>query len=825
MLHPYKIKPLFIGLFILLSIPCLKAQNEQKVLLTEVLGNLEQSSNVRFTYNFSLFQYLKVNEPDYSKKLRRVLGNISKEYPFIEFEQNDPANIRMISSFPSTLVIKAVKDSESGLSVVEYQAYIENGGIQTTTSRDSAILINVLPIDTIHISADGYEQLKIIASQLRQKNGFVSLDPQYIYLPAVELSSYFNTGISTNLNNHSLEVDMNKLGLLAGETEGDIFQLFKALPGIRSPNGKPGSFNLRGNLFNQNLIYLDYIPVYHNGHYFGTFSPYNPKIVENIEVFRNSLPSNWGGRVGGLLNLESANDVPNSLKANAFVNTVFGGASLKTPIVKDKLALILGFRGNLGINSPKLEEYSELNFQGSRIDFRKLDDEHVLDRNEVHFNDFNGKVVFQANKNHQLSLSFLNIANSSDHLFLSLNQDEYDGNISQLSNWGSSFRWNGKFSEKTSIEALASLSQLNISEQKTEGIISSSNETKFDAVKNQIQDQRLSVKGNHDFNPSHRISIGYEYKNQHIDFYSTVIEMGVVDRITERNDSASTHALFANYRSLLGLKWIINLGIRAENYSLTEQSFLEPRINASYLLSSLVNLKSAIGRSHQYVQQRIGTDFNDFKVSNQFWILSNNENPVLESDKIMFGAVLKTKEWLLDLEIFAQETRDISRKIGPTPTLFGDQMNIGMDLMLRKNWKYWQSWISYTVAQTDLDFGESNRAYFDQTHVLSINASMVIKKFKATASWSYMSGLPINLANAVNLPYTTNFPDQHQLDIGATYSWISKDSKWRGIFGVSLINVYNQELIVNQFVNAPNFDNSLRMALGFTPGIQLSLSR
>ena len=50
---------------------------------------------------------------------------------------------------------------------------------------------------------------------------------------------------------------MRDLGLLAGDTDGDILNVLKSLPGIRTPDGKPGSLNFRGSTFDHTLIYFE----------------------------------------------------------------------------------------------------------------------------------------------------------------------------------------------------------------------------------------------------------------------------------------------------------------------------------------------------------------------------------------------------------------------------------------------------------------------------------------------------------------------------------------------------------------------------------------
>ena len=81
---------------------------------------------------------------------------------------------------------------------------------------------------------------------------------------------------------------MQTLGLLAGETDGDIFNVLNNIPGIHSPSGKSGNLNFRGSTYDQNLIQIDDIPIYHSGHFLGAISPYNSSVISKA-IIRNVL--------------------------------------------------------------------------------------------------------------------------------------------------------------------------------------------------------------------------------------------------------------------------------------------------------------------------------------------------------------------------------------------------------------------------------------------------------------------------------------------------------------------------------------------------------
>lgn len=799
------------------------AQSKQRISFPTLLKQLEIKHAVSFSYNYSLMENLRVNVIDTSLNLEKSLGKIKEQTPFLSFEFSGNGNVLVIP-LKQTLYLKVVDKTDKeplfGFFIkhaANQLSYIEN------TVGESITIENTFLTDSILFQANGYKTTTLSVQDILYQNNIILLESVKALLDEVEITSYITTGITANLVDHSIETNMNKLGLLAGETGGDIFQLIKALPGIQSPNGKPGSFNLRGNVFDQNLIYFDNIPVYHTGHYFGTFSPYNPNAVETISIYRNSLPTQWGGRSGGLIDIKTEKIVVDSLSIGAFVNTVFGGGHAKIPLIKDKLSLSIALRSDLGISSPKLEEYSILNFQGSRIDLNRLDEDHILDKNEVRFNDQNAKLIYSINDKHQVSVSLLRIYNSSEHRFLSIRQNGSDENLSVLNNWGSSAQWDGRFNEKLSISSSLSVSDLNIEETRIESTINTGEELDFDFTQNEISDLKFNTTATYAFNSNTEFKTGYEVQKHTIHFLSFARSTSNPPPDKDNGKEALINSVHASVKRLFGSKWISQLGIRMDHYSLEDKWFADPRFSLTYNPVSSIYLKASAGRSHQYIKQYLGFDFDDFRVANQFWLLADENTPVLESDKAMIGSVITLGDWLFDLELYAQNTSGISRQDGMNPIEVGELNTLGADVLIKKSWKNFRSWISYSIAQTEVNFNESDRAYFDQTHVFSFNASVPLKRFNVSTSWSYMSGLPINV-NQTSVPYSTNFPDQHQLDISATYSFLKSQSRFKGIVGVSLINVYDQELIVNQFYNDPSSNGNLRMGLGFTPGVQLSFS-
>ncbi|CAG2532622.1 TonB-dependent Receptor Plug Domain [Maribacter dokdonensis] len=283
------------------------------------------------------------------------------------------------------------------------------------------------------------------AMDLNELKSPLRLQHALIHLNEVQITDYLTRGVNAKISDNTFQINMESLGLLAGETDGDVFNVVKNIPGVHTPSGKPGSLNVRGNTFDQSLIEIDDIPIYHNGHFFGAIAPYNPTTVSEIEIQRNTLSAKWGGRVGGLIHMTTKNKVPDSTSYTVQANTVYAGATAEVPLLKDKLAFYVAGRSNYpGVNSPKLRAFSNLNFQGSRLE--SVANDVNSDYFKVGFYDINSKLIYDINENHKATISYINIQNRlSAVLEDSDDKDNRDFRDLYLDNWGMTIKWEGTF--------------------------------------------------------------------------------------------------------------------------------------------------------------------------------------------------------------------------------------------------------------------------------------------------------------------------------------------------------------------------------------------
>lgn len=811
--------------------------------IVSILKSLEQKHKVVFSYNPKLIEPLTLDFQT-TGTLDEALKLIGDRLP-LKFERIGDNSV-LIIPVRSTLNFR-VQDAveETAIDIV----YISLNGEQPRYILPKEGIFSIddtFITDSLAVNTSFYHGVSTTVGAIKS-TGKVIMTPKTTDLGDVTILSHITSGVNSVLGDHRIEVDMSDLSLIAGETDGDIFQVLQAVPGIRSPNGKPGSLNLRGGPFDQNLMLFDNIPIYHTGHFFGTFSPYNPGIVDNISIYRSGLPASWGGRVGGVVDIKTQDYVPDTSSVSVMTNTVTSGIELRLPVVKNKLGIVFSARANVfGNMPPKLQAYYDLNFQGSRISDLALDGPVELRNLNIGFSDMNGKVIFKPSPKHNVSLSFLTIGNDFSYELFTPNQNRLEGETSELDNWGLTFEWKGQLSDALSLRTRYTSSQFRLEEQRTSPR-NNGNGVNREFVKNGIDDQRVDVALEVKLDNKTDLNVGYEYSNHDITFDDTIDgdNPQVVDR---RSGNGDINSLYFNIKRQFGDRFIMDAGLRSNHFSLGDQSFLAPKLFLTYLVSKSLFFKGSATGAYQYVRQNFANDFDDFRIQNQFWLLVDGNIPVLRGKQYMFGGLLDHGSWLFDIELYNKQVENVIRPNDDqqVPFVIGDLDIKGIDFLVKKRWTGFESWISYSLSHAQETFvveqqqGQGQRrevtrdAFYDQRHVLNLKLIAPINRWSLAMSWSLMSGVPVyeaepneilnNDAPRYSLDYTGHFPAQHQLDLSASYRFSKPSARWKGIVGLSLQNVYDRRNIINGFQENVNINNPIRYGLGFSPNVQVKIT-
>lgn len=803
-----------------------------KVPLVEYLDGLEEQFEVEFSYNHSLLSRVYYT-PSSCKDLQDCMKQLSLQLP-IAFESNGDNSYLILPIRKDVQFI--LSDSENGIYIPYAMIQINQGPVEYVLPvKDVYTVADLFPGDVIGIQTGFYENRTVRADEYLNSTEvkLIHLKPKTTNLNEVSIQEYMTAGIDLSLEDHSLKIDMNSLGLLAGETDGDILTLTKSIPGIQSPDGKPGNINIRNSSFDHSAIYFDGIPIYHTGHFFGTISPYNPMAVNNVVVNRGTLEAAQGGKVGGLIAIDTRNDVPDTSEFQIGLNTVYAGANASTVLLKNKLGLHFSARTNYPTTalSPKMQAFNLLNFQGSRLNPAAATINTDELSHDIQFNDLQGKLVFTPNAKHQITLSAMRISNA---FLYQLSTSR--GRLTQtediaMKNQGWNLTWNGELSKRWLAEASMLNSSLYLREDTEEKI---ANEViRSEGLVNELSDTRFKAQLTYLTSKSSKLHFGYE-RSMLSTFFKENDQVNADGK--QRSESGIIQSFYTEY-DWAGLeKLSIQLGLHSDYYASLEHYNLDPRLHLTYMLHRRFWLKASAGRAHQFIMRNYHEDFNDYQTSNQFWQLAYRSIPALNARQVMVGGLYQKGGYTADVELYSKETHGLTYPGSQFGKVRGTLSTQGIDVFLKKRWASIEAWISYSLSKTQISFEETVLAHFDQRHNFSAVFLFKMERFNASASWALLSGMPVYLPeidpNApgsngqhdLDVPYTETFPFQHQLDLSCTYKFWKRKQSWRGVIGFSALNVYDNRNIINIFQSNPNPNVPYRYSVGFAPNVHLSLS-
>ncbi len=87
--------------------------------------------------------------------------------------------------------------------------------------------------------------------------------------------------------------------------ERDILKVVQMLPGVQSVGEGAAGFNVRGSSADQNMIYINKVPVYNSSHLFGFFTSFSPDIVKDFTLYKSNLPASYGGRLASVFDIST----------------------------------------------------------------------------------------------------------------------------------------------------------------------------------------------------------------------------------------------------------------------------------------------------------------------------------------------------------------------------------------------------------------------------------------------------------------------------------------------------------------------------------------
>jgi len=217
--------------------------------------------------------------------------------------------------------------------------------------------------------------------------------------------------------------------------EADIIRAVLTLPGVKSVGEASTGFNVRGGAADQNLILFNGATIYNPAHFFGFFSSFNPEIVKEVELYKSSIPANYGGRLASVLDVTAREGNKEKISGTAGIGLLTTRINLEGPIVKNKSSFNFGGRTTYSNWLLKLlpDKYDFKNSKASFYDFNLITSHAINEKNNLYFTGYFSGDRFNLNSDTTYGYNNLNLSLQWKHNFnnklvgaFTIGADHYD---------------------------------------------------------------------------------------------------------------------------------------------------------------------------------------------------------------------------------------------------------------------------------------------------------------------------------------------------------------------------------------------------------------
>ncbi|TDQ29034.1 TonB-dependent receptor [Zeaxanthinibacter enoshimensis] len=827
----------------LLSSMAQEVTTQGTVNIITYLQELERRYDVKFSYVDEDLEDVRVQLPaeeDLDTILARLTDQTQLKVQKLSDRYYTLSRSRLIDVC-GTVLDNYEKNTITGASVE-----VLGSSISMITDFDGMFRLEQIPRGaTLRIRHIGYKPLYISASALVQSNPCTPIPLALLYeqLDEVVVYNILTTGIS-EMPDGSLQLDLDKFGILPGLSEPDILQSVQALPGIRSIDETVSDINIRGGTNDQNLILWDGIKMYQSGHFFGLISAFNPYLTEKVTLIKNGTSAQYGDGVSGIILMETHDRVDDKIFGGAGFNLISGDAYAYLPL-SEKLGFQWSARRSVTdfLNTPTYKQFFSRAFQDTEVKSDNGADTDISQEENFYFYDFTGKLLYDINERHKARLSFIHINNDLDYTETA-NQSGRE-NRSTLDQTNLSF---GAVLHSDWSDDFHSTINTYYTRYNLDARTSTNDEEQQLFQNNRVLESSLKLNTRYKVLTELNWHNGYQFSEVGITNTTTVTQPPFNSNV---KGVIRTHAPFSEleYRSADG-DMMARGGVRVnfiENLDTFSEIIVEPRINLNYALTDSWRI-SALGEfKNQTTNQVIDLEQNFLGIEKRRWILSDNQDlPVTKSKQGSMGLNYDKNKWYLGLEAFYKQVDGISTATQGFQNQ--DQFNgeigsydvKGIEFLLNHQADRISAWISYTYNENTYTFEDIDPSRFpnnlDIRHAATLAGTYTYNRLKLGLGLHYRTGKPytepqegnniINLnifPNQINYqdPNSSRLPDYLRADASAIYEFRISPGVNASV-GASVLNLLNKKNLLNVYYRINEQDEVERIesaSLGLTPNV------
>ena len=581
--------------------------------------------------------------------------------------------------------------------------------------------------------------------------------------------------------------------------ESDIMKVVLTLPGVTTVGEASSGYNVRGGATDQNLILFNGGTVYNPSHLFGLFTSFNSDAVEDVELFKSSIPVEYGGRISSVLKVTSKEANMQKLTGSASIGALTSKANVEVPIVKDHVSLLLNGRTT----------YSDWML-------KQLPEDSGYKNGSANFYDFSGVLTWKLNSLHRLKI----YGYWSHDKFSFSSQDKYG-----YENRNFSAEWRSLLNERVTLTASAGLDHYDyFNEDRNTPSMAARLSFGIDQIWGKLHiRQRLSEK--------QVLSYGLSVQHYNVQggTYEPIGEESCITTDQLQREKALESAAFIDYEHSLTEKLSVSAGLRYSMFNAlgprdvnfyhdgelpTEETLLETRretgiiktyhapeirLSARYALMENLSLKAGFNTMHQYIHKVSNTSIMS---PTDIWKLSDLNIKPQNGWQVAAGIYHETagKKYEFSAEVYYKHIGDYLNYRSSAVLLMNHHLETdvistkgrayGVELQVKKPVGTLNGWVSYTYSRSQLrqddervavplNNGEWYPSEYDRPHeVKAVLNLKFTERYSFSSNFNYATGRPTTLPagkyydsyNQKYMPYYTDrntyrIPDYMRLDL------------------------------------------------------------
>lgn len=203
-----------------------------------------------------------------------------------------------------------------------------------------------VPTGPNHLNFSGYpmEDIRLEVNIFEDGGLDVEMTEKLIALKAASVSAEsVSMHRTASMGIEKIQADrIQKIPTAFGEA--DLIKAVLSLPGVQSVGEASSGFNVRGGSVDQNLILYNGGTVFNPNHMFGILSSFNADLVAETELYKSSIPAQFGGRISSVLDIRTREGNGKKISGSLGLGLLTSRFHLEGPLAKGRTTFLLGGR-------------------------------------------------------------------------------------------------------------------------------------------------------------------------------------------------------------------------------------------------------------------------------------------------------------------------------------------------------------------------------------------------------------------------------------------------------------------------------------------------